>query len=146
MPLTLYNLKPSSGAIKRRKRVGRGNASGHGTYSGRGQKGQRARSGGRKGLKLKGMRRRLLQIPKKRGFRSLYPKLAVVNVGALENKFPAGAEIAPAILKQRGLIEKDKIRVKILGDGALTKNFIIKHCAVSKSAKEKIEKAGGKVI
>ncbi|MCK4554160.1 hypothetical protein KAU19_04310, partial [Candidatus Parcubacteria bacterium] len=68
--LRLHNIKPNKKAVKKRKRVGRGNASGHGTYSGRGIKGQRSRSGGKSGLKRLGMKMILRNIPKKRGFKS----------------------------------------------------------------------------
>src|SRR3989338_10160525 len=94
--LTLDNLKINFGAKKKRKRVGRGNASGHGTYSGRGLKGQRARSGGKKGLKLRGLKQLLKNKPKIGGFRSLKPKMAVVNLSDLENNFSAGEIINAA--------------------------------------------------
>jgi len=86
MPLTLHTIKPFSGSKKKVKRVGRGLGS-TGTYSGRGQKGQRARSGGRGGLKLLGMKRIILATPKLRGFKSPYPKMVAVNIGDLEKKF-----------------------------------------------------------
>ncbi|PIY78798.1 MAG: 50S ribosomal protein L15, partial [Parcubacteria group bacterium CG_4_10_14_0_8_um_filter_35_7] len=88
MSLSLHNLK--SRKRKKRKRVGRGNASGHGTYSGRGLKGQKSRSGGKKGLKLKGFKVIIQNIPKTRGFKSIHPKMEIVNTGDLEKKFKEG--------------------------------------------------------
>lgn len=143
--LTLHSIKPFPKSKKRVKRVGRG-LGGRGTYSGRGQKGQRARSGGRKGLKLKGLKKMLLGIPKVRGFKSLYPKMAVVNVGDLDKKFQDGDKVNPQTLLEKGLIDKIKTEVKILGDGELGKKLTIEECAVSRSAREKIEKVGGKIL
>ncbi len=142
--LTLHTIKSFRGSKKARKRVGRGFGC-HGTYSGRGQKGQRARSGGKKGLKLKGVKRMLLGIPKMRGFHSHYPKMEVVNVGDLDKKFKEGDIINPQALLKMKLVDRIKEGVKILGDGEISKKLVIKGCAVSKSAKEKIEKAGGTV-
>lgn len=142
--IALHTIKPFPKSKKPRKRVGRGFGC-HGTYSGRGQKGQRARSGGKKGLRLLGIKKMLLGIPKKRGFRSPYPKAAVVNVGVLDQKFKDNDIITPLILQKAKLIDKIKAGVKILGDGELNKKLIIHGCAVSKSAKEKIEKAGGTI-
>ncbi|MEK7139549.1 MAG: uL15 family ribosomal protein, partial [Patescibacteria group bacterium] len=103
MAITLSQLKPAAGSKHRAKRVGRGNASGHGTYSTRGMKGQRARSGSRKGLKLKGMKARLLTIPKKRGFNSPYPKHQIINVSDL-NRLADGAVVTRKLLAERLLI------------------------------------------
>ncbi|KKU12395.1 MAG: 50S ribosomal protein L15 [Parcubacteria group bacterium GW2011_GWC2_45_7] len=145
MSITLSNLKPAPGSRTRVKRLGRGNASGKGTYSGKGIKGQRARSGGRKGLKLLGLKRIFQRVPKHRGFKSIHPKPAQVNLGWLEARFPAGAVISPQTLKAAGLVRNIRNGVKILGDGSLTKTLAIHGCLVSQSAKEKIEKAGGRV-
>jgi len=145
MPLSLSNLKSFVGSVKKIKRVGRGNASGHGTYSGRGQKGQKARSGGKRGLKLKGFKRLMQNIPKLRGFHSLHSKMEVVNIGKLEEKFENGAIIDSKELIKVGLIETDRFGVKILGEGKLTKKFTVKADAFSNSAKEAIEKTGGKI-
>jgi large subunit ribosomal protein L15 len=146
MVLTLSNLKPAAGSKIRKFRVGRGNSSGRGTYSGRGLKGQRSRSGGRGGLKLLGLKSRLQKIPKLRGFRSVYPKVAVVNLGDLEKHFTNGSVINPKRLFNLGLIEKVGVGVKILGSGKLTKKLTIEGCQLSQGAKAQIEKAGGKVV
>jgi len=146
MALNLYNLKPAFGAKKARKRVGRGDSSGHGTYSTRGAKGQKARSGGKGGLKLKGLKSNIQSIPKLGGFRSLKSKLAVVNLKDLEKKFADDEIITPAKLVEKGLLKSTKAGVKILGLGALSKKLILKVDKISQSAKEAVEKAGGKVI
>lgn len=145
MTLSLNNLKPSKGGYKKKKRVGRGNSSGHGTYSCRGMKGQRSRSGGKGGLKLKGMKRNIQQIPKKKGFTSLRAKSEVVNIEALGEHFADGAVVNPKSLQEKGLIGKITGKVKILGKGELNKKLTIKDCSLSKSAEEAIKKAGGTV-
>lgn len=143
MVLKFHQLKPAAGSKRKSLRRGRGDAAGQGSFSGRGQKGQKARSGGRKGLKLFGLRRLLMSTPKLRGFRSPYPHSAVVNLESLEKNFSAGVEITPTVLRERGLLRNIKNGVKILGKGELTKRLVISGCAVSASAKEKILKAGG---
>ncbi|MGC9049203.1 MAG: 50S ribosomal protein L15 [Patescibacteria group bacterium] len=144
--MNLSNLKPFPKSKKRPKRVGRGDSSGHGTYSGRGQKGQRARSGGRKGLKLKGIKSMIKRIPKLGGFRSIYPRMAIVNLENIEKKFSDNDLVTPEKLLEKGLIKSIKNGVKILGQGKLTKKLTVKANAFSKSAEEAIKKAGGKVI
>jgi len=144
MTITLQNLKPFAGSKTKTKRVGRGNASGRGTYSGKGQKGQRARSGGRKGLTLFGLKKMLQSMPKKRGFKSLASRPVILHIKDL-NIFESGFHIDPKSLLDRGLVRNIKDGVKILGDGELKVAVVISGCEVSKSAQEKIEKAGGKV-
>lgn len=145
MELTLHNLKIPQGAKKKRKRVGRGNASGHGTYSGRGQKGQKARSGGKKGLKRLGLRQFLRSKPKIGGFRSFKPKRAIVNIGQLEKKFKDGEIVDSQQLINKNLIKDDKNGVKILGEGKLNKKLTVIANAFSESAKKAIIKAGGEI-
>lgn len=145
MIYNLSNLKPAPGAHTRRRRLGRGHGSGRGKTAGKGTKGQRARSGGRKGLKRIGLKRVMQRIPKHRGFTSIHKKPAVLNVGKLETKFESGITITPALLVKHNLIQNARAGVKILGDGVLTKTFTIKGCALSASAKAKIEKAGGQI-
>ena len=145
MPFTLSNLKPPSGSRTRSRRIGRGPGSGRGTTAGKGTKGQRARSGGRKGLKRLGLKRIMQRIPKHRGFKSIHKKPAIVNVGDLEARFVSGTVITPRQLESVGLVRSAKNGVKILGNGLLTKALLIQGCSISKSAKEKIEKAGGKI-
>ena len=147
MALGLHNLQaPKGDANKSRRRVGRGNASGMGTYSGHGQKGQRSRTGGSGGLRLKALRKRVMSMPKLRGFNSMYPKAAVVNLDDLQNSFDAQAVISPKSLTKKGLVDSPRYGVKILGTGKLSKAFTVRNCQLSASAKEKIEKAGGKIV
>lgn len=145
MALSLHTLKPARGAKHRRKRIGRGNASGHGTYSTRGQKGQRSRSGGRRGLRTMGVRRLVLSTPKLRGFKSHRPKPVVVNVGTIDRAVKAGEVVTRERLVTLGIIERGTLLVKVLGDGEVTKAMSVKGIAVSAGAREKIQKAGGSV-
>ncbi len=145
MQLSLHTIRPKKGSRKVRKHIGRGLAS-TGTYSGRGVKGQKARSGGRSGLKLKGFRKIMLSTPKLRGFRSLQQKPEVLNLDVLSDNFEAGSKISPKQLFAKKLVTSEKAIVKILGKGTLEKKFIVQGCLISESAKEKIEKAGGSVI
>ena len=141
----LDKLKANPKARKRRKRVGRGNSSGHGTYSTRGIKGQKARSGV-SGLKRLGLRQVLRATPKKRGFKSLKPDNQVVNVDVLAKYFKEGDEVSPQSLAKAGLIAKIKEPIKILGRGELeVKGLIFKNVEVSQTARQKIEARGGKI-
>lgn len=143
--LSLSNLKPKQGSQKTRKRVGRGNASGHGTYATRGLKGQNSRSGV-SGLKRLGMKPMLLNIPKKRGFKSLAPKAVAVNVFALSKVYKDNETVSRVTLVKKGLIEPTKNPIKILGQGTLTiKGLKFEKVSVSQSAREQIEKLGGKI-
>ena len=140
--MQLHQLKPSK--KKAKKRVGRGGP--HGTTATRGTKGQKARSGSGKGKSFEGTKTPLWRrTPKLRGFKSIYDKNNVVNVSALERNFQDGDIISARILLKKGLVSKVKPRVKILGSGDLKKKFIIEGCIVSKSAEDKIKKAGGEI-
>ncbi|MFA5021397.1 MAG: 50S ribosomal protein L15 [Patescibacteria group bacterium] len=140
MPLTLSNIHPAKGAIKKRKVIGRGGK--RGSYSGKGMKGQRARSGV-SGLKALGMRQMMLSTPKLRGFTSLKAKIPVVNVSDL-NAFEDGGIVDIRKMIQAGLLDKKEKRVKVLGDGKLTKKLTVMANAYSVTAKAAIEAAGGK--
>lgn len=138
--LTLHNLPSQSN--KKKKRVGRGNAS-KGNYSGRGMKGQRSRSGGKGGLKLRGLKQSLLSVPKSRGFKSGRPRPQEINLMDLENSFEAGAEVTAAALVEKKLIDSRYKAVKVLGNGKISKSLNVKLQAASKTATEAITKAGG---
>ncbi len=141
--LTLHTLQPASGASKQRKRVGRGNGSGHGNYSCRGMKGQRSRSGV-SGLKRMALKKAMLQIPKLRGFQSDKPKYQVVNLATLNGLFKDGAVITADALLKAGLISETN-KVKLLADGELKlKNLQIKGLKLSAAALTQLEKLGGK--
>jgi len=141
MTINLSNLKPAKGATKKRKEVGRGGK--RGSYSGKGMKGQRSRSGV-SGLKALGLRQMMLSTPKSRGFKSIHPKLAVVNIGQLNIAFNDGDIIDFKKLIQRGLLEKGEKKFKVLGVGELSKKITVVADAFSESAKAAIEAAGGK--
>lgn len=146
MILSLSNLKNKKRA---RKVLGRGNGSGHGTFSGRGSKGQRARSGGKKGLKRKGFRQNLLNIPKMKGMHRFWPKAQIVKLLEVERFFDAGDKVTPGTLLEKGLIQTLEVPVKILidkKDDKITKAFEIFDCLASQSVKGLIEKAGGKIV
>ncbi|MBX4187612.1 MAG: 50S ribosomal protein L15 [Candidatus Doudnabacteria bacterium] len=144
--LKLSTLRPYRGAKKRRKVVGRGVGSGHGTYSGKGAKGQKARSGGKIPVGFEGGNMPLhRQLPKKRGFKSLAPKSQAVNLNDISEKFDSGATINPKVLFNKGLIKSAMDPVKILSIGEVKKSFTFEKIKASDQAKEKIEKAGGKI-
>ena len=142
--MRLDELKPAAGSNKKRKRVGRGDGSGHGKTSGRGHKGQGARSGGNVQPGFEGGQMPLQRRLPKRGFHNLFRiKMAVVNVAQLD-ELPAGSEANPETLTQQGLINGKKRQLKILGEGSLSKALTVRAHGFSAKAKEKIEAAGGK--
>ncbi len=143
--MKLHELKPSEGAFKKNKRVGRGVASGHGKTSGKGHKGQNARSGGGVRPGFEGGQLPLFRRLPKRGFSNAMFKVryATINVSDLE-KFDDGAVVTPELLKEMGILKKQLSGVKVLGNGNLTKKLTVKAHNFSDSAKEKIESTGGK--
>ena len=145
--MQLKDLRPAEGSKKSRKRVGRGNSSGHGTTAGRGTKGQLSRSGGGKGAGSEGGQQPLaMRLPKLPGFTNhSRVEYAPVNVARLEGLFADGDTVDAESLMAKGVIKHDYIPVKVLGDGELTKKLTVKVDKVSASAKAKIEAAGGKV-
>ncbi len=143
--MRLDELKPNKGAVKRKKRVGRGPGSGHGKTSCRGHKGQKARSGGGVPAWFEGGQNPLHRRVPKRGFKNPLAKVYVeVNVETLDRVFNAGEEITPEVLLERRVIRKLCDGVKILGRGEITKALTVKAHAFSASAVKKIEAAGGK--
>jgi large subunit ribosomal protein L15 len=142
--MKLHELQPSKGAVKNRKRVGRGTGSGLGTTAGRGMNGQNSRSGGGVRPGFEGGQMPLFRRIPKRGFTNVFKKdWAIVNVEAL-NAFEDGTVVTPAMLVEAGAIKKIKDGVKILGDGELQKKVTVQANKFTKSAMEKIEAAGGK--
>ena len=141
-----HELRPPKGAKHARKRVGRGNASGHGTYSGRGLKGQKARAGRTPRLGFEGGQTRLIKrLPRRRGFTNLFRKeYSAVNLRDLE-RFPAGTEVTPELLRQSGILSTLRRPVKVLAMGKLTRALSVRAHKFSMTAKEKIEAAGGSV-
>jgi large subunit ribosomal protein L15 len=142
--MNLSNLKPRPGSRHRVKRLGCGESSGHGKTSGKGHKGQKARSGGSIRLGFEGGQMPLIRRIPKRGFNNepFRDKYAVVNLGDLEN-FAEGATVDEAALLEAGIIRKPYDKVKILGDGELTKKLSVVANKASETAKAAIEKTGG---
>ena len=139
------NLSPPIGSKKARKRVGRGNGSGHGTYSGRGSGGQKSRSGCKVRPGFEGGQLPLIKrLPEKRGFVNIFrTEYSVVNLDKL-NIFESGSEVTPEKLVAAGLVKSLRQPVKILSGGELKQPLSIKANKFSAAAKDKIEAAGGK--
>ena len=140
--MELHEIRPAS-KTKKRKRIGRGGK--RGTYSGRGVKGQKARAG----AKIRPAIRDIIKkFPKKRGYRfkSIKEKPVVLNLKIIERKFNEGETVNLKTLKAKQLIKKTERKVKILGEGLVTKKLVFENLEFSQSAQEKIKKAGGKII
>jgi large subunit ribosomal protein L15 len=148
----LHSLKPSPGSRKERKRIGRGEGSGTGKTSGRGHKGAGARSGSKRRVRFEGgqnpihMRMRKLSGPtmkKSMPFEKFRTHTQPVNLRDLEARFDKGAEVTPDSLREAGLATRRAVPVKVLGQGELTKALTVHAHGFSKTAREKIEAAGG---
>ena len=141
-----HTMKPPKGARKARKRVGRGDGSGYGSYSGRGVKGQKSRSGGGVKRGFQGGQLSLLKrLPSMRGFTNIFrQEYSVVNLDQLE-ALPADTVVTPDLLVEVGFVRNLNLPVKILGRGELETALTVSAQRFSKSAKEKIEAAGGRV-
>ncbi|MCX6781523.1 MAG: 50S ribosomal protein L15 [Candidatus Magasanikbacteria bacterium] len=145
MKLAVHTIKPAKGSKHTSKRIGRGNASGHGTYSTRGGKGQTARAGGSHRLRLKAFKRMMQSTPKLRGFKSHFNRPAEVYLSDLEKYFDNGAVVNLAALKEKKIINARDLTAKILLKGVLEKKLVIEGVSCTKAAKAAIEKAGGEV-
>ena len=150
MPIGLHNLSPAKGAVKNKKRIGRGPGSGTGKTAGRGHKGQKSRSGYSSRPGFEGGQMPLQRRLPKRGFTNIFKKEWVeVNLSTLEKHFDADAEITPDALVEAGVCSKRDVAanagVVILGKGELTKAVRVSAHRVSKGAREKIERAGGTI-
>jgi len=137
-------LKPAPGSTHTRKRVGRGDGSGHGNYSGRGLKGQKARAGGHVRPGFEGGQLPIIKrLPEKRGFHNRFATTyTLVSVEKL-NQFEAGTKVTPAVLLDAGLIKTTKKPVKVLADGHIDRALTVQADKFSAAAKTKIEAAGG---
>jgi large subunit ribosomal protein L15 len=146
--MRLHTLKPNPGAKHRRKRLGIGESSGKGKTSGKGHKGQKARSGGSIRLGFEGGQMPIYRRLPKRGFNNAAFKTVygVVNLDTLEKNFNTGESVTEAALRKLGLVKGRFDGVKILGRGEITKSLTIEVDEVSESARQKIEKAGGKIV
>lgn len=138
-------LSPAAGAKKDRKRVGRGDGSGNGTYSGRGCKGQKSRAGYRMRPGFEGGQLPIIKrLPRKRGFTNLFRKdYSIVKLGTL-NMFEAGSEVTPQKMVDAGVIQSLRLPVKILADGDIKHPLMVKANKFSAAARAKLEAAGGK--
>ena len=142
--MKLHELKPAEGAVKSRKRLGRGTATGQGKTAGRGQKGQWSRSGGGVRVGFEGGQMPLARRLPKRGFKCRNSKEIVgINVSALE-VFDNDAVVSVETLIEAGIVKHARDGVKILGNGELTKKLTVQANAFSAKAAEKIEALGGK--
>jgi large subunit ribosomal protein L15 len=145
MSITLHNLRSNPGSTKAKKRLGRGRGSGTGKTSGKGVKGQKARPGhhGARFAFEGGQMPMPRRIPK-RGFKNPNRVEAFpINVATLETSFDAGSTVDVAALRAKGLVPKLAEHVKILGEGELKKKLTVKAHAISESARQKLEAAGG---
>lgn len=147
MANVLSNLHPPVGAVRNKTRKGRGVGSGLGKTAGKGQKGQKARHAGNfSKMAFQGGQTPIQRRLPKRGFRNPFPTDTVsVNVSSLEKRFEAGATVDFEALVKSGLVDKGATRVKVLGDGDLTRKLTLKVHAISAGAKAKVEAAGGSV-
>ena len=141
-----HDLSPAAGSKRSRKRVGRGDGSGHGSYSCRGCKGQKSRSGGGVGLRFEGGQTPLVKrLPSIRGFTNIFKtNYTLVNLRLL-CVFEEGAEVTPRTLLDAGLIRSLKKPIKVLGDGELQRSLTVKADRFTQSARRKIEASGGRV-
>jgi large subunit ribosomal protein L15 len=142
--MKLSELKPPEGARKKKKRIGRGEGSGHGGTSTKGHKGYKARSGGKRSPGFEGGQMPLQRRLPKRGFTNPSRKeWSVVNLRDL-SAFPDGAVVDVEGMKSSGLVRKTGFGVKILGEGEISRPLTVRAQAFSLSARKKIEAAGGK--
>jgi len=147
MAISLNSLRPAKGSTHKKKRVGRGPGSGMGKTATRGEKGQKSRSGYSRKIGFEGGQMPLHRRLPKRGFTNIFKKKWVeISLASLESHFAADEEITPEVLHTRGLIKKAKHDVVVLGNGELSKPLRVSAHRFTKSAKEKIEKAGGAAV
>jgi large subunit ribosomal protein L15 len=147
MTISLNSLRPAKGSTHKKKRVGRGPGSGLGKTAGRGEKGQKSRSGYSRKVGFEGGQMPLHRRLPKRGFTNIFKKQWLeVSLAALDRHFNADDEITPEVLHKRGIIKKAKHDVVVLGNGEVSKALRISAHRFTKSAREKIEKAGGAAV
>lgn len=145
MSLVLHNLKPSAGSRRAKKRLGRGNASGHGTTATRGTKGQRARQGGRKGLVQFGVKHFVNRLPKTRGFVSFKNQPQIVTLESLE-KLKSSTVVTPELLVNMRLISDAQLPVKLIGSSTkLPAKLTVKVNSLSAGARTALESAGAQI-
>lgn len=146
MTLSLNNLRPAKGSTHKKKRLGRGPGTGLGKTAGRGHKGQKSRSGYSSKTGFEGGQMPLHRRLPKRGFTNIFKKQWIeVSLEALDRSFDANSEITPEVMHKRGIIKKAKHDIVVLGNGNVSKALKISAHRFTKSAREKIEKAGGAI-
>ena len=144
MALSLNNIRPAQGSTHKKKRIGRGPGSGLGKTAGRGEKGQKSRSGYSAKIGFEGGQMPLHRRLPKRGFTNIFKKRWLeVSLAALDSHFEANEEVTPEVMHQRGIIKKAKHDVVVLGTGEIGKPLRVSAHRFTKSARAKIEKAGG---
>ena len=144
--MNLGTLKPPEGSTRKRKRVGRGNGSGHGGTACKGHKGQNARSGGKVRSGFEGGQMPLSRRLPKRGFRNPFRKeIVAINIDQLK-KFPAGSLIDEEALVRSGVVNNKRDGIKVLGNGSIDYPVTLKMNMISRGAREKIEAAGGSIV
>jgi large subunit ribosomal protein L15 len=147
MTLSLNNLHPAKGSTHKKKRVGRGPGSGMGKTASRGEKGQKSRSGYSSKTGFEGGQMPLHRRLPKRGFTNIFKKHWIeVSLGALDQHFSANDAVTPELLHHRGVIKKAKHDIVVLGTGEVSKALKVSAHRFTKSAREKIEKAGGAAV
>ena len=146
MSLSLHNLHPAKGSTHKKKRVGRGPGTGLGKTSGRGEKGQKSRSGYSSKTGFEGGQMPLHRRLPKRGFTNIFKKQWIeISLESLDRSFSENDEVNPQLLHDRGLIKKAKHDIVVLGNGEVSKALKVSAHRFTKSARAKIEKAGGAV-
>ncbi|MBA3513849.1 MAG: 50S ribosomal protein L15 [Pyrinomonadaceae bacterium] len=142
--MSLNSVRPAKGSTHKKKRLGRGPGSGLGKTAGRGEKGQKSRSGYSRKIGFEGGQMPLHRRLPKRGFTNIFKKRWIeVSIGALDRHFGTDEEVTPELLHERGMIKKAKHDVVVLGNGELSKALRISAHRFTKSARQKIENAGG---
>jgi large subunit ribosomal protein L15 len=146
--MELTEILTRAGSHKRRKRIGRGTGSGSGKTCGRGHKGAGSRAGAKKLMMREGGQMPLFRRLPKRGFSNFTfrTEYGIVNVGDLESRFDSGTHVTAETLLEAGLVRNLRHKVKVLGDGELSKKLKVEAAKFSKRAEEKIKAAGGEVI
>jgi len=143
--MDLSNLRPPKGATHSKKRIGRGQGSGQGVQAGRGHKGAKSRSGFKHKRGFEGGQMPLHRRVPKRGFHNLFRQAyEVVNLDALSDRFDAGTEVTPDLLREQGLVARSAERIKVLARGDISKALTVRAHKFSGKAAEKIAAAGGK--
>ncbi len=145
--MKLHDVNRGIKKFKKRRRIGRGTGSGHGKTAGRGHKGQQSRAGYSRHPAFQGGAMPLVRRVPKRGFNNKFALTVVaINVGQLDGAYAAGEEVNPETLKEKSILKSCYDVLKILGDGELTTKLKVSAHRFSKSAREKIEQAGGEIV